>query len=257
MKNYKAIIYNVLVLILILILFSFVYVNFYKILKSSSEININLSLNQNTGLKAEITNDLNELYYNENKINKIPNVSEADIVYQWFDKSINSVCYSSIIYNKYITDFSSVSFKRPVDVSKLPTIKFVDLVTLNKNDFVEGRKNIIFKFPNNETVQFCFKDDMYYFYEINATQNNSIEMSAVCFTNIVVMEINNYYNKYIFSNKSKINGTGFVLSNGKYKEVVFKDNLMFDNTSNHQVPLLKGNTFWYFLTPDSKIEYSN
>ena len=255
MKNNKFNIFNLLIYFLILILFLIICLNFYKILKSQSEININISSKKNKNLQKNNSNELNEVYYNEKVLSKIPNISEADIVYQWFDTSINSLCYSSIMYNKNITNSSSISFKNPVDISELPSIKFVDLITFDKTNFIEGGKNIIFTFPNDEVIKFCFKDDIYYSYEKN--KDNSIEISPVHFTNIVIMKIKDHHNDYVFNNKFKITGEGFVFSNGKYKEVIFKDNLIFDNISNSQVSLLKGNTYWCFLNSDSTIEFSD
>lgn len=250
MQNHKFNISNIIIYLLFLILFSIICLNFYKILKLPNEININLSSKKSMDLKN--TNNINEIYYNENLLTKIPSIYEADIVYQWFDKSINSLAYSSIAYNKDITD-PSISFKNPINVSELPTIKFVDLMTFDKNNFIDGRKNIVLKFPNNQTIQFYFKEGMYHYCEVD--NSNSIEMFPIYFTNIVIMKISDYYTEYVFSNKSKINGDGFVLSNGKYKNVIFKDNLIFNSNSYSQVPLLKGNTFWCFLNSDSEIEF--
>lgn len=255
MKYKNQLLSNILIYILIATLFILIIINFYNIFKNKTYKNN--SANVVSFDKNEVHSIL-EVYYNEDFIFKLSKITEADIVYQWYDSIEDSLKYSGIFYNKDINHHNSINRILNIDISDVPSTKFIDSIEDEDINFDNDANNITINFKNNLSSKLTYNNGFYYHKTDSKEDIDYIDNThnSISFMNIVVIKLSNKNYKSLPENKSFLEGEGFIFTNGKVKNVLFKNNTLICEKTLKQVPLVKGKTLWTFISPINKIIYS-
>lgn len=248
--SYKELFINFLIYLLTFILIAFIATDFYKyISKNSNKTHPrnSISVSPLTGQRIqEVTtsNALLEVEYSSKRLKDLSYIDEADILYETYLRTTNTLMHRGVFYNKKIIPSNSIEAIKTLDLSSLPKLEFMDSLELNKYNFKTDCDTIFIEYSKTVSSSFTYNGEDYVHYTDSSVDKHPITNKPLAFSNVLVQYISKEPDEYKKNLTVKGDGEGILFSKGKRQQVYWHDNSFFLEDKKTPLTLSKGNTFW-------------